>query len=94
MPRGAQPGERRGGRSAGTPNKRTAEVRERLDALGCDPLEGLAKIAADPTIDIALRARCYADLLPYVYPKRKTVELTADQQAPFILHITEAQARL
>ena len=42
----------------------------------------------------ALRARCYADLLPYVYPKRKTVELTADQQAPFILHITEAQARL
>lgn len=28
MPRGAKPGERRGGRAKGTPNKVTAEVRE------------------------------------------------------------------
>jgi hypothetical protein len=39
-----------------------------LEALGCDPLEGLAKIAkvaADPNTDTALRARVFADLLPY-----------------------------
>lgn len=68
-------GQKTGGRVAGTPNKRSAELIERLEALGCDPLEGLAKIAADPTIDMALRARVYADLLPYLYPKRRAVEM-------------------
>ena len=69
-------GQKTGGRVAGTPNKRTVELIERLDALGCDPLEGLARIAADPATDTALRARVYADLLPYLYPKRKAVELS------------------
>lgn len=49
---------------------------ERLEALDCDPLQGLARIAADPNTDTALRARVYADLLPYLYPKRKAVELS------------------
>jgi hypothetical protein len=65
-----------GGRTAGTPNRRTVELAERLVELGCDPLEGLALTAADLTTDVALRARVYADLLPYLYPRRKAVELT------------------
>ncbi len=69
-------GAKTGGRTAGTPNKRTAELTERLAELGCDPLEGLARIAADPATEPALRARVYADLLPYLYPKRKAVELS------------------
>jgi hypothetical protein len=69
-------GAKTGGRRAGTPNKRTAELAERLIDLGCDPLAGLANIAADPTTDVALRARVYADLLPYLYPRRRAVELT------------------
>src|SRR5262249_35575046 len=48
MPRGSQPGERRGGRQKGTPNKRTAALRACLVATdsGFDPygqLEALAK---------------------------------------------------
>src|SRR5215471_4059104 len=48
MPRGSQPGERRGGRQKGSPNKRTAALRARLAATdsGFDPygqLEALAK---------------------------------------------------
>jgi hypothetical protein len=48
MPRGSQPGERRGGRRKGTPNKRTAALRAHLAATdsGFDPygqLEALAK---------------------------------------------------
>ena len=31
-----------GGRTKGTPNRRTAEVSEKLEALGCDPIEGMA----------------------------------------------------
>ena len=35
--------------------------------LGCDPLEGLAQIANDPSTDPVLRARVYSDLLPFIY---------------------------
>lgn len=34
-----------GGRKAGTPNRRSAEARERVEAMGFDPLEGLVLIA-------------------------------------------------
>ena len=37
-------GRKTGGRVAGTPNKRTVEVIERLESLGCDPIAGMAKI--------------------------------------------------
>jgi hypothetical protein len=74
-------GQKTGGRTAGTPNKRTADVMGRLEALGCDPLEGLARIAADANTDIALRARVFADLLPYLYPKRKALELSGPDGA-------------
>jgi hypothetical protein len=43
--RGARPGERRGGRAKGTPNKDTRSVMERLQALGHDPITGMAMIA-------------------------------------------------
>lgn len=33
-------------RAGGTPNKRTADVMGRLEALGRDPLEGLARPSA------------------------------------------------
>src|SRR5689334_10116780 len=38
-------GRKTGGRRRGTPNRRTGEVAERLAALGCDPIEGMARIA-------------------------------------------------
>jgi hypothetical protein len=41
-----KPANRRGGRKAGIPNKRTLEVQEKLAALGCDPIEGMARIAS------------------------------------------------
>ena len=87
-------GQKTGGRVAGTPNKRTVELIERLDALGCDPLEGLARIAADPGTDDVLRARVYADLLGYVYPKRKAMELTGEDGGPVTVRLDSADARL
>jgi hypothetical protein len=41
---GAKPGERRGGRQRGAPNKRTLDVIERLAALRCDPITGRARM--------------------------------------------------
>jgi hypothetical protein len=66
-----------GGRKAGTPNKRTLDVIERLDELGCDPIEGMAKIALDPQNPIELRARMFSDLAQYVAPKRRAVDHSA-----------------
>ena len=51
MGRGAKPGERRGGRKKGTPNKITLEVKETLDALGCNPMELSARIALGEELD-------------------------------------------
>jgi len=71
---GASPGERRGGRHKGTPNKQTKAVAERLEALGCDPLEGMARIAMDEKQPIGLRAQMYKELAQYVAPNRKALE--------------------
>lgn len=38
-------GSKTGGRAKGTPNKLTRTLRETLDRLGCDPIEGLALIS-------------------------------------------------
>jgi hypothetical protein len=65
-----------GGRKKGTKNKLTTAALERLSELNCDPLEGMAKIAADKKNPIELRARMYAELAQYVYPKRRSMELS------------------
>lgn len=66
-----------GGRVAGTPNRRTTELVVRLEALGCDPVEGMARIAMDPESPLELRGRMYAELAGYLYPKRRAVEGSA-----------------
>lgn len=95
MPKGSQPGERRGGRAPGTPNKRTLELIERLAELDCDPLQALVTIANAPATDTALRARIFADLLPYLYPRRKAVEVTgsAENQVRLVI-MNQADAKL
>jgi hypothetical protein len=75
---GSKPGERRGGRQRGSPNKRTLDVIDRLAALKCDPLEGMAKLAMDKSNAPELRGRMYAELAQYVAPKRKALEHSGD----------------
>jgi hypothetical protein len=70
-------GRKTGGRTAGTPNKRTAEVVERLEALGCDPIEGMARLAMDAANAPELRGRMFSELAQYVAPKRKAIEHSA-----------------
>lgn len=45
MPRGARPGERRGGRAKGTPNKATAEIREVAKGYGPAAIRRAAELA-------------------------------------------------
>ncbi len=74
MARGAHPGERRGGRQKGMPNKRTQAVAETLEAIGLDPIRGMAEIALDKTIEVGVRAQMLKELAQYVAPKRKAIE--------------------
>jgi len=62
------------GRRKGTLNRTTGEVAARLAELSCDPIEGMAAIAADTRNAVELRARMYAELAQYVHPKRRAVE--------------------
>lgn len=80
-------GQKTGGRQAGTPNKRTHELVLRLEALGCDPIEGMARIAMDSSSPPELRGRMYAELAGYVYPKRRAVEVKADESPRVTFHL-------
>jgi len=66
-----------GRRQAGTPIRRPQEVCDQLLAIGCDPIEGMARLALDPSNPPELRARMYSELAQYVAPKRKSVDLSS-----------------
>jgi hypothetical protein len=69
------------GRPRGSVNKRSEEIEAKLQALGCDPAEGLAKIASEAWAegDKDLAARCFTSLLPYIFPKLKISEISIAQ---------------
>lgn len=77
--RGAKPGERRGGRPKGAPNKRTAmyeSVREACEAAGYNPAETLVEIARNKKNESSIRGRAAAELCSYLYPKKRSVEVS------------------
>lgn len=70
MPRGSAPGERRGGRQKGTPN-RPASVRAFLENAGVNPAERLIVLAqrAESAGQIALSADIWSKLAALAYPR-------------------------
>ena len=85
-------GRKSGGRRKGTPNRRTQRAAELLEELGCDPIRGMAEIAANTEHPIELRAKMYSELAHYVYPKRKAIDMYhdgADQPIEFTLNLGE-----
>ena len=81
-----------GGRKKGVPNKVNSEIAEKLKALGCDSIAGMARIAElaeeDATKAESLKDRLdcrklagsmYAELAQYEHAKRKTVDFGAPQ---------------
>jgi hypothetical protein len=47
-------------------------------------MEAMVRIATDPEASLELRGRMNAELAHHVYPKRKAVEVAADQGAPLM----------
>ena len=69
MPAGSKPGERRGGRKAGTPNKVTADVRALAQKYGPKALNTLAKIMDGSEQPAAARVSAAKELLDRAYGK-------------------------
>src|ERR1700726_685869 len=67
-------GRKTGGRVKGTPNKGTVAVAERLEAIGCDPVEGMARTRMDTNKPIDICAKLYSQRAQYIAPKRKAIE--------------------
>lgn len=94
MPRTPK-GVRHGGRSKGTPNKKTVllgQVRSALEQEGCDPAVIMAKIALAKIrgehVDVRLRAA--AELLQYIAPKYTRVELSGPNAGPVQMEMFES----
>jgi hypothetical protein len=73
MPSGSKPGERRGGRQRGTPNKKTALRNAALAAAAANPeilpLEFLLGIMRDPNVSSELRIKVAQATLPFVHAR-------------------------
>jgi len=70
-----------GGRTRGTPNRRTQDVQALLARIGCDPIEGMASIAMDRQNPVEIRARMYAELAQYIAPKRKAIQVDGGEKS-------------
>jgi len=79
MPRGSKPGERRGGRQRGTPNKKTALRNVALAAAAANPeispLNFLLGIMRNPNVSSELRFKAAQTTLPYVHARPGSARL-------------------
>src|SRR5688572_4552325 len=76
MPRGAGPGERRGGRQKGTPNKRTLlreETLARLRIEGNDPVDFMLNVMRNPHVPLDMRLDAAVKVAPFVHPRLQAV---------------------
>jgi hypothetical protein len=73
MPRGSEPGERRGGRQKGTPNKKTVLRNAAIDAAAANPnlspLDFLLGLMRNPSLPSDLRTKMAEVAAPFVHRK-------------------------
>lgn len=89
---------RLGGRQKGTPNKSTLSLIERCQKLNCDPFDVLVNITKGDwaalgyktdVISFESRLTAAKELMQYLYPKRKAIELTRETEKPMDENLTE-----
>ena len=77
--RGSRPGERRGGRQKGTPNKKTAYVRAVMAAHAAQdnvsPLDLILAVMREPHVALGQRVKMALKALPHMHAKAKAGQL-------------------
>jgi hypothetical protein len=83
MPRGAKPGERRGGRKKGTPNKVTADVRAACLLHSTAAIETLVRICSDTAAPAQAQVQAAKELLDRAYGKSpQPIKHGGDEKSP------------
>jgi hypothetical protein len=77
---GSKPGERRGGRQKGTPNKVNALKRAEIAASGELPLDYMLRVMRDETVDPERRDHMARSAAPYLHAKLQAVVQTDDSK--------------
>ena len=97
MARGSRPGERRGGRAKGTPNRRTFALRQGLVTVGAppdaatspprqQPLEFLLNVMEDESHPIATRVDAAKAAAPYVHFRKGLID-TNGRDVPLVVQV-------
>lgn len=87
MARGSAPGERRGGRQVGTPNKATADVKALAGQYAEAAFQELARLATKAESEAA-RVAAIKELLDRAYGKPKqSTEVTGLDQGPVAIAV-------
>jgi hypothetical protein len=85
MPRGSKPGERRGGRQRGTPNKKTALRNAAIAAASSNPdispLDFFLGIMRDSNVFLELRIRAAQAAAPFIHAKKPGTARSSDPAA-------------
>lgn len=68
--------EKSGGRQKGTPNKKSLILSDSLDQLGLDVCSKIAELL--PQMAVEKQMDTLIHLLPYLFPKRKSLELNVE----------------
>lgn len=71
-----------GGRRKGTPNRRTIDLTERLENVGLNVPERLVELL--PQLSAEKQVEILMDLMTFLYPKRKAIEVSESEEAPKI----------
>lgn len=86
MAGGSKPGERRGGRKAGVPNKATQEIKALAQQYGPDAMAELARLAAEAEGESA-RVAAIKEILDRGYGKAANAPEDAEAARDLILQI-------
>jgi hypothetical protein len=91
---GSKPGERRGGRKPGTPNKVTAELAGLARVHTPDALAALVVVMNDPAAPAAARVSAANALLDRGHGKpRQALEHGGTDGGPIVIYMDEIDAR-
>ena len=85
---GSKPGERRGGRKKGTPNKRTTITHEQIRSGGELPLAYMLRRMRDETVDPKVRDDLAAKAAPYCHGRLASTEVGNKDGKPFAVDIS------
>lgn len=63
-----------GGRTTGTPNKRSLELLRGMLTYECIPAEQIALLLLSQELQAREKMECWEKLLPYLYPQQKAID--------------------